>query len=605
MDPNRKPTVVRHAYVAPSKENSHQKQRKAVGVFGRFRLKVKSYVAAKLSSSYLLWVYSKNILNKYKIGNLFFGDKSCSNINKKGTTRGLRNDTRIKAFNYSEMQGAPVNNAHKLIEDFKDYRQEITKQGKPVVFLDFLEKSGLSSATINLKFSFAGLTGKFAPGVGKTPFISDDTFKDVDFTGCTFENCDFSEINFSRAQFKDCTFKNCNIQSCCFKQCTLRDSNFTGCNMQDACLEFAKISDCYFGKCDMRWVSACHSHIADSRLNTLDLSGANLWKAEVENTTVTGSNLDDCIGLKDLHGLNIDEKSCSVLHTKPVVVTMWDPENLPMSGSKLVSHFKKQGMVPFKLDYHSPLFDVRRLNEEIFSVLEQGKTKESASKTEQLLGYANDHSKSELHKLLAYIKGITKQIDGIALPGGEDIEAVLYGKSMTEEQRNEADMQRSMMEIALLDRANAMGVPLVGLCRGAQLGNVFYGGTLKHVEKEYEQIQTYKVTSSDGAEGLLQGIFGDQVIGVSAHKMAIDKVAGNLDIRAKNEHVVKAAETRTGSPQMYTQFHPEFSESSGSILASMVNVIITPENKNFFRAFMQCVTAYKGKKRLMRELNKK
>ena len=67
-------------------------------------------------------------------------------------------------------------------------------------------------------------------------------------------------------------------------------------------------------------------------------------------------------------------------------------------------------------------------------------------------------------------------IDGLVLSGGGDVAAAEYGgdASVT----RDVDPARDAFELALLDEAVARSLPILGLCRGAQLMNVHRGGSL-------------------------------------------------------------------------------------------------------------------------------
>ncbi len=82
-----------------------------------------------------------------------------------------------------------------------------------------------------------------------------------------------------------------------------------------------------------------------------------------------------------------------------------------------------------------------------------------------------------LHMSEATLRGIFETLDGLFLPGGEDIDPSNYG-----EERHEllgpVDRERDRTELLLTRWALEAGMPILGVCRGVQLINVAAGGTL-------------------------------------------------------------------------------------------------------------------------------
>jgi putative glutamine amidotransferase len=77
----------------------------------------------------------------------------------------------------------------------------------------------------------------------------------------------------------------------------------------------------------------------------------------------------------------------------------------------------------------------------------------------------------------ATLRGIFERLDGILFPGGEDIDPSHYGEER-HEQLGSTDQERDRTELLLARWAIEEGLPVLGVCRGAQVLNVVCGGSL-------------------------------------------------------------------------------------------------------------------------------
>ncbi len=71
-----------------------------------------------------------------------------------------------------------------------------------------------------------------------------------------------------------------------------------------------------------------------------------------------------------------------------------------------------------------------------------------------------------------------RKADGLLLPGGPDVWPRYYGEVNRFPDRNRLDQERDFLEMAFLERALERDLPLLAICRGVQVLNVFLGGTL-------------------------------------------------------------------------------------------------------------------------------
>lgn len=160
------------------------------------------------------------------------------------------------------------------------------------------------------------------------------------------------------------------------------------------------------------------------------------------------------------------------------------------------------------------------------------------------------------------VPGLPGGCQGLLLTGGGDVHPSRYGEAAAPEVYG-TDQARDSYELALLEEATGQGLPVLAICRGLQLLNVFLGGTLhQHLEQadvhwqSTEPQERHHPVDLD-ADSRLAGILGTEPFWVNSfHHQAIDRLAPTLSVSARHGQVVEAAET-AGSFVMGVQWHPE------------------------------------------------
>ncbi len=162
-------------------------------------------------------------------------------------------------------------------------------------------------------------------------------------------------------------------------------------------------------------------------------------------------------------------------------------------------------------------------------------------------------------------------IDGLLLPGGGDIDPVLYGAEKHPKTDNIDDL-RDYSELYLARKATANGKPILGICRGLQVLNVALGGTLiqdlpdevggplVHNEsalKEDWLHMAHPLTLSPDSS--LADMLGTTTIAVnSLHHQALGEVGQGLRAVAWSEDgVIEAVEGTGPNFIVAVQCHPE------------------------------------------------
>jgi putative glutamine amidotransferase len=166
------------------------------------------------------------------------------------------------------------------------------------------------------------------------------------------------------------------------------------------------------------------------------------------------------------------------------------------------------------------------------------------------------------------------RIDGLLLIGGADIDPASYGAER--EAATEATYRvRDEFEIALLRGAVEREKPVLGICRGMQILNVAYGGTLMQdlVAGDGSHPHRKVVGSFVGTEhtvtlepgSLAARAVGDEVdVARCHHHQAILRLGDGLVISGRDaiDEIPEAIETADGSWVLGVQWHPEADERS-------------------------------------------
>ncbi|MBF0360714.1 MAG: gamma-glutamyl-gamma-aminobutyrate hydrolase family protein [Oligoflexia bacterium] len=79
---------------------------------------------------------------------------------------------------------------------------------------------------------------------------------------------------------------------------------------------------------------------------------------------------------------------------------------------------------------------------------------------------------------IKYLKKIIQELDGVILTGGDDVAPKNYGERAIDPVRWPGDPRRDEYEFMVIDLAIKYGKPILAICRGCQILNVYFGGSL-------------------------------------------------------------------------------------------------------------------------------
>jgi putative glutamine amidotransferase len=160
--------------------------------------------------------------------------------------------------------------------------------------------------------------------------------------------------------------------------------------------------------------------------------------------------------------------------------------------------------------------------------------------------------------------------DGLLLVGGGDVDPTRYGIELGAHDYG-VDAERDAFEIALLPAAEQAGIPTLCICRGAQVLNVAYGGTLQQHLPDVDGLLQHGVPLDDTTathdvepvEGtrLAAAIETPSVLRCSSHHhQGIAVVGDGLTVAGRSsDGLVEAIErdTTEGTWVLGVQWHPE------------------------------------------------
>lgn len=166
-------------------------------------------------------------------------------------------------------------------------------------------------------------------------------------------------------------------------------------------------------------------------------------------------------------------------------------------------------------------------------------------------------------------EALVERIDGLVLTGGVDMDAELYAQER-HPKAQPPDRVRDDFELALLDAAAARDLPVLGICRGIQVVNVWRGGTLhQHLPDVVHHREHMAVpgTYSDhpvrvDAASRLGAILGrSEVAAPGHHHQAPDRIGTGLVASAWAEDgTVEGLEDPAHRFLVAVQWHPEVGE---------------------------------------------
>lgn len=191
-----------------------------------------------------------------------------------------------------------------------------------------------------------------------------------------------------------------------------------------------------------------------------------------------------------------------------------------------------------------------------------------------ILPYTQDKS-----SIRAYIE----KIDGLLLSGGEDVHPS-YFNQMIQKGLGHCAPHRDAFEWSLLEEALVQNKPILGICRGLQLINIYYGGTLfqdlnkmSFTDIEHNCMMVPKYVPCHEVEiyvdtRLFTMVQEGKINVNSRHHQSIDVLGQGLVVSSKSmDGVIEGIEDPNRPFLVAVQWHPEMMAQTDTLQSSIFN----------------------------------
>ncbi|MBQ8327715.1 MAG: gamma-glutamyl-gamma-aminobutyrate hydrolase family protein [Lachnospiraceae bacterium] len=154
---------------------------------------------------------------------------------------------------------------------------------------------------------------------------------------------------------------------------------------------------------------------------------------------------------------------------------------------------------------------------------------------------------------------LSDHYDALLLPGGGDIDPAYWNQ--TDQSSKNIIREEDEAQFLLLNHFFAHRKPILGICKGMQLINVYFGGSLIQdlptaALHSFNETDQYHMTYIK-KDSYLESLYGKAIITNSAHHQGIDTLGRHLTIDAITKDNVVEAISHTKLPIIGVQWHPE------------------------------------------------
>ncbi|VVE19504.1 Putative glutamine amidotransferase [Pandoraea capi] len=450
--------------------------------------------------------------------------------------------------------------------------------------------------------------------------LSDSTLlKHAKLDGLSFVNCHFDWSHFGTASLSGTRFAGCRLNNASFMKASLDNCIFEDCIMRETMMTGSSLHAVTFQRCDIVSGSFEDTHITDSRFDTVTLAGTHFLDANVARSSIHNSHLTNAAFFGTLPNFEVDDASRdTAVTTKPLAAILINPEVRGVTVPKVFMKLDQAANnVPLRITMQPQSTELTAINREMDTALGTvGEyTPHDLPIGQRLLREIDDHPDAhpQLSSIVAKAQKLGEHVNAIVLPGGEDVPPALYGAAQDPKTNWGGDYRRSALELALIRESTNKGIPMLAVCRGFQMANVYFGAQMQQHVEGHKGLQRFKLTE-ESRNGLYGEAMRKSILSTVAHHQAIpvsmQAPAGSLKPSVVYKDLVKAVEgAHSGAaPAVMLQFHPEFyrATTAATLLTELAdlgqNITMSSTNNDFWKILSDASDAHRTKKTVLEDL---
>ena len=415
--------------------------------------------------------------------------------------------------------------------------KEKQKTKAKIDIASFLMERGFSTTIRNLEFKTSDL-------------------KDLLFLNMTFENCDFSGGDFRNSTFQGVVADSCQFGYTKWIQSLIQNCSFLNCKFNKSEIIRSQVNSTSIIDSDLSFSCWNDSSLDQFSILRGALLEASFLNTTVQNSSIADSDLTDCLLLNTKDAFFIT-RGLPHLITRPIIGFSWDFLARWRYAPLIDEALSESGGIPLKIEMEPSDIDIGLLDREV----QEGIVGVYADSPQEVLSIPEGLFKraspdSEIGKIYQKAASSLSFCNGLALPGGIDIQPEFYGAIKEGDTTQARDYRRSIIEFAFLSYARKNQIPTMGTCRGAQLINVYLGGTLKQHVKGHDELKEVYLSESPRKEEFRALLGGNILLALSAHHQACEQMGKNLEIVLEYKGIPKLFISRDNL-FIGSQIHPE------------------------------------------------